>query len=188
MQFRNTQNTYGLVPQALHWSVVALVVLAWLLGSFDDALPKGAARDAGLFVHISAGLAVIALVALRLLWRLGDPPPPPERTILGDWADRAARLVHYLLYALVIAVPVVGIVLQFARGDALPVFGLFEIAPPFAPSRPFARSLKEVHEVLANGLIVLAGLHAAAALVHHWIFRDRTLTRMVPSGLRSGRS
>ena len=133
---------------------------------------------------ISAGLAILAVLVARLLWRLADPPPPPEPTVLGEWLDRAGRLAHYALYALLIAAPVAGIVLQFARGDALPLFGLSEIPSPWLADRAFARTVKEVHEVLANGLVILAGLHAAAALVHHWVFRDRTLVRMLPGSTR----
>jgi len=180
MQLRNSPMRYGAVPQILHWLVAVLVVVGWVLGTFGDELARGPARAAGLFVHISAGLAVIALMAMRLMWRVGDPPPPPERTPVGPWADHAARGVHYALYALLFAVPIAGIVAQFARGDALPIFGLFEIASPWPKDRAFASSAKEVHEVLANGLVILAAGHAAAALVHHWIFRDRTLVRMLP--------
>ena len=76
--------------------------------------------------------------------------------------------------------PVVGIILQFARGDALPLFGLGEIPSPWLANRPFARSVKEAHELLAHGMLALAALHAAAALFHHWALGDRTLTRMLP--------
>ena len=184
MRWRNTQDSYGLISQALHWGVVALVIIAWALATFDDVFPKGPARAAALFVHISAGLAVIAFVVVRLLWRIADPPPRPEKTPLGTWMDRAGQLAHYALYGLLIAVPVVGIVVQFVRGDALPLFGLSQISSPWPADRPFARSAKEVHEVLAHALVILAGLHAAAALVHHWIFRDRTLVRMLPGSSR----
>jgi cytochrome b561 len=157
-----------------------LVVLSWLLGLVGDDLPRGAVRDAGLFVHISAGLAVIALLVMRLLWRTVDSPPPAEATPLGAWGDRLARITHVALYALLIAVPTAGMVLQFARGNALPVFGLFEVASPWAANRAFARSVSEVHELLAHTLIIIAALHAGAALVHHSVFRDRTLARMLP--------
>ncbi len=176
MRLRNSPDGYGAIPQALHWLTVALVLLAWVLGQFDDALP----RASGLFVHISAGLAILALLVVRLGWRLADPPPPVEATALGVWLDRAGRLAHYALYALLIAAPLAGIVLQFARGDALPLFGLAEIASPWPRDRAFARSIKEVHEVLSNALVLLALLHAAAALVHHLFLRDRTLLRMLP--------
>ena len=184
MRFRNSPDGYGAIPQALHWLTVGLVVLAWATGEFDDALPKGAARATGLLVHESAGLAILGILVVRLLWRLADPPPPPEPTVLGKWLDRAGLLAHYALYALLIAAPVADIVLQFARGEPLQLFGLFEIASPWTANRPFARATKEVHEVLANGLVVFAGVHAAAALVHHWFFRDRTLVRMLPGSTR----
>ena len=177
---RNSAEGYGTASQTMHWITVALVILAWFLGQFDDIFPKGAARAAGLFVHISAGLTVLGILVLRLFWRIADPPPPIEHTILGAWLDWAGRLAHYLLYALLVAVPISGIVLQFARGDALPFFGLTEIASPWTRDRTFARSVKEIHEVTANALIILAALHAVAALVHHWVLRDRTLVRMLP--------
>ena len=100
---------------------------------------------------------------------------------MGKWLDPAARIAHYGLYVLLVAVPVVGIVLQFARGDALPLFGLAEIPSPWLEDRAFAHSVKEVHEVLAHALVILASMHAAAALIHHWIFRDRTLVQNAAS-------
>ena len=66
----------------------------------------------------------------------------------------------------------------------MPVFGLIDIASPWPADRAFSRSVREVHELLANALMVVAGIHAAAALAHHWIFRDRTLLRMLPSARR----
>lgn len=99
---------------------------------------------------------------------------------MGRWLDPAAGIAHYSLYALLFAVPVAGIVLQFARGDALPFFGLAEISSPWLKDPAFAHSVKEVHEILAHALVILATIHAGAALIHHWVFRDRTLVRMLP--------
>lgn len=96
------------------------------------------------------------------------------------WGNRAGRIAHVALYLLLVAVPIVGIILQFARGNALPIFGLYEIASPWATDRAFSNSVKEIHEVLANALVILAGLHALAALVHHWLLKDQTLERMLP--------
>jgi len=180
MRLHNSSDRYGAVPQALHWVVALLVLLAWSLGTFGDVLPQGSARATGLFIHISAGLAIAALVAVRLAWRLGDPPPPAEHAPLGVWVDRAARAAHWGLYALLVAVPVAGIALRLVHGDAVPVFGLFEIPSPWPLDRALTRSVKGIHELLADALMVLAGLHVAAALVHHWVFRDRTLLRMLP--------
>ena len=184
MHFRNSRDSYGAIAQFLHWLTVILVAIAWTLGTFDDVLPKGPARAVGLLVHISAGVAILVALAARLMWRMVDRPPQLELTTLGVWVDTAGRLAHYALYALLVAVPIAGIVLQFARGNALPLFGLAEIPSPWVADRTYARSVKEVHEVLANALVVLAALHAAAALVHHWVFRDRTLVRMLPGTRR----
>jgi cytochrome b561 len=179
MRLRNSAQGYGAVAVLLHWLTAAFVVLAWLLGTFGDVLPR-ASRAAGLSVHIAAGLAIIAFVALRLGWRLVDPPPPIETTRFGTWLGIAARVTHFALYALLIATPALGIALQFARGNALPIFGLAEIASPWIRDRAFASSTKELHETSANLLMMVAALHTAAALAHHWLWRDRTLGRMLP--------
>jgi cytochrome b561 len=180
MQLRNSPHHFGIVAISFHWLTVAIVILAWTLGTFGDELPKGPARLVGLFVHISAGVAILMLLGARAAWRVGDPPPPAERTLLRVWSDRTSRVAHYALYVLLAAVGIMGIVLQFARGGPLPIFGLFEIASPWPADRAIARSAKEVHEFLANALVILAALHATAALVHHWILRDQTLVRMLP--------
>jgi cytochrome b561 len=180
MQIFNSPQRYGVVVQAMHWSTVVLVVLAWVLGTFNDDLPRGAARDAGLFVHMSAGLLVMAILVLRLLWRALDVPPAPEKTAFGPWLDRASRLAHAVLYLLLIAVPAVGIAAQFARGRPLPLLGFGAIPSPWSADRTFAHSVTEVHEVLANALLAVAAVHAAAALAHHWVLGDRTLARMLP--------
>ena len=175
---------YASVPRFLHWLSVILVIVAWTLGTFGDDLPKGAARDTGLFVHISAGLVILMALVMRLAWRVAEPPPPPEPNEFGRWlgalADPAARLAHYTLYALLIAVPIAGIAAQFARGNALPLFGIAEIASPWLRDRAFAHNVTEIHEILANALVIVAIFHATAALLHHFVFRDNTLIRMLP--------
>ncbi len=180
MRIRNTAQGYGAIAMALHWAVVVLVLAAWLTGQLGDELPRGAARDAGLFAHMSLGLAIIGFVIARVFWGLSDPPPAPERSPLGVWGEWASKAVHLLMYLALIAAPVAGMVVQFARGQAVPIFGLFEIASRWPADRAFAHDVKEVHEVFANAMLALVGFHAGAALVHHYIFRNRTLLRMLP--------
>jgi cytochrome b561 len=179
MSSRNDAAGYGSVARTLHWAAVLVVTATWLLGTFIDDFPKSAERSV-LFIHMSLGLAIVALLLVRLGWRLADPPPAPAETAFGPWSDRLATLMQGLLYALLLAGPISGIVLEFARGQPVPVFGLFEIASPWARDRAFARSVKEVHEVLANALLILASLHALAALAHHYVLKDATLLRMLP--------
>ena len=177
MQIYNSSKGYGAIPQVAHWLTVVLVAVVWILGLFGDDLAKGAPRAAALFIHISA---VMALLVVRLAWNLANPPPDAEPTGLGVCADRLGQTAHYLLYGLLIAVPIAGLMLQFARGDALPIFGIADIASPWIRDRAFSRSVKEVHEILAHTLMIVAGFHAAAALFHHWVLRDRTLAKMLP--------
>lgn len=174
---------YSGVAQSLHWLTAFFVLIAWSLGEFDDVLPKGVARAAGLFVHISVGLAILVMLVVRVPWQVTHKQPP-ETTKFGAWmtiwTDPAARIAHYAMYLLLAAVPISGIVLQFARGNALPLFGLVEIASPWIADRAFASSVKEIHEILANALVILAMFHGLAALLHHFVFGDRTLVRMLP--------
>jgi cytochrome b561 len=180
MQFYNSPKRYGVGPMFLHWLTAVLVALAWTLGIFGDDIPRGEMRDLARFVHVSAGLIVIILLVARLVWRLADPPPPSEATPLGPWADRAGRLAHFALYALLAAVPIVGVVALFGEGKPLPLFGMFEVPSPWPKDKAFTELTEEIHEILANALLAVAALHTIAALTHHWAFRDRTLTRMLP--------
>ena len=127
-------------------------------------------------------MALVAAVGLAGGRAAAAPEPNEFGRWLGAFADPAARLAHYTLYALLIAVPIAGIVAQFARGNALPLFGIAEIPSPWIRDRAFAHNVTEIHEILANALVIVAGFHAAAALVHHFVFRDNTLIRMLPGG------
>jgi cytochrome b561 len=182
MQFRNSAERYGAIPKALHWTIAVLVIVAWVLGTLGEELPRGVVRVGSEFIHVSAGLAILALLVFRFAWRLGDSPPPLESTPFGRWGDYAANAGHWLLYVLLGAAVLSGIVAQFADSEALPVFGLFEIPSPWAKDHGLAEAVEEAHEILANALVIVAGLHTAAALAHHWLLRDRTLVRMLPGG------
>jgi cytochrome b561 len=180
-QIHDFGRRYNSTAQLLHWGSALLVGCAWVLGSFGDELPKGSIRELGEFLHVSAGQIIIALLLTRLVWRAINPPPPVEATRLGRWADNGGRIMHFVLYALIAAVPIAGVVTLFAGGDSLPLFGLGEIPSPWLKDKAFEHAAKEVHETLANALIILAMLHAGAAFAHHYYFKDRTLKRMLPS-------
>ncbi|GEP56785.1 cytochrome b [Reyranella soli] len=172
------QTSYGPVAKSLHWIAAVCVLLAWAIGNIGDEIPR-ASEATALTIHMWLGFAVLAILVLRLVARVASHPSS-DTTSFSPWLNYLATASHWLLYALMAAVPVVGIVLQFARGEALSVFGLLHIASPWLADRAFAHSLKEVHEFLANAMVIVAALHIAAALFHHFILRDRTLQRMLP--------
>lgn len=182
MQLANSKSHYGAVPQIVHWLTALFVVVGWLLGQFGDDLPKGSARAAGLFTHMTLGQCVFVLLIVRFAWRFADPPPPTEVTPLGSLVAWAAKLSHFTLYALLFAVPLLGITVQLTRGHPLPVLGLWQFDSPWPADRATARTILHWHHFLANALLILAGIHAAAALIHHYVWRDRTLARMLPQG------
>jgi cytochrome b561 len=179
MQLTNSPSRYGAVPQSVHWLTAVFVVVGWLIGQFGDVLPKGSARDTGLLVHMGLGQCVIVLLVFRVIWRLANPPPPPEKTPLGRLLEIVAQVSHVTLYALLITVPFLGIIVQLKRAGELPLFGLWPLPSPV--DRATSRTILSLHGTLADALLILAFVHASAALVlHHWIWRDRTLVRMLP--------
>ena len=180
---------YGPVAKTLHWVTVAFVIVAWTLGTFGDALAEGQPRDSGLLIHIWIGLTILVIAFVRIPWRVANPPPKVLSTEFGkwlvEWTDPISRVMHYVLYGLLVLVPLFGIALQFARGHSLPLFGLAEIPSPWVADKAFAHNLKETHEVLANLLVILAAFHMTAALAHHVVFNDNTLRRMLPRRRKS---
>ena len=182
MRWRNDAQGFGSTAKLLHWTAAACVLAAWLIGVVgDDPFPKSW-KGAILFAHVSFGLLVLATLFGRLGWRVASPAPAAIVTRFEPWMGVAALVAHVLLYALLLMVPLTGIVLQFARGQAVPLFGLYDIASPWVRDRAFARSVKEVHEIFAHALLILAALHVAAALIHHLVLKDDTLGRMLPGG------
>jgi cytochrome b561 len=184
MQLTNTKSRYGAIPQAVHWLTALFVFVGFLLGQFGDDLPKGPVRDLGFVAHMVLGQCVLLLLVLRLVWRFSNPPPLAEATPFGKLADIAAKVSHFLLYTLLIVVPFLGIIVQLKRGHDLPIFGLWDFASPWPADRAVAKWVLGLHAKLADTLLILAGIHSGAAILHHYVWRDRTLTRMLPgSGL-----
>ena len=180
MQLANSKARYGAVPQTLHLLTAIFVICGFLLGQFGDVFPKGPARELGLLVHMTLGQGVVALLLVRLLWRRLNPPPPPEATPLGRLIEIAAKASHFTLYGLLLVVPLFGAIVQLKRGNELPVFAVWQVQSPWPVDRNLARSILSLHGALADALLILAAVHSGAALVHHWIWRDRTLLRMLP--------
>lgn len=170
--------------QAIHWVTVALILIIYGLTYTEDFFARGTpARAAVWWLHISFGLVLIAAVAARIIARaLGEVPPPSAS--VSPVMHRASQAVHALLYLLLIVTPLVGIYLSFLRGNDVTLFGLFTIPDPLVVDKVAARPVQEIHEWLANAIIVVALLHAAAALWHHFVRKDDVLARMLPGGRR----
>ncbi|HWS77773.1 MAG TPA: cytochrome b [Thermomonas sp.] len=181
MPLKNTRDQWGSVSKALHWLVLALVLaMAWLGLTMGD-LPNGPGKIATYALHKSIGITLLALVVLRLLWRLYAGAPD---AIAGTTRtqDRIAAFVHWALYALLLAMPLSGWVLNSASGFPLQWFGLANLPAITGKDHDLHELAEGVHEWLFWAMVTLAVLHAAAAFQHHLFQRDATLARMLPRG------
>jgi len=180
MPWTNTPTHFGRAAQLFHWLTVMAVGVAWLIGQLRDEFPKGLARQEAGFIHTYAGELIATLLIVRLLWRMFDASPTAGSETKSKWAHYAVLSAHFFLYTLLAGAVVAGVATQFAKGNPISVFGLYEIASPWPKDKFFAHSLRELHEFIANCLIILAILHASAALIHHYILKDNTLNKMLP--------
>lgn len=171
--------SYDTVARACHWLTVALLLVIMPLGLVMGDLPRGALQDRFFVTHESLGLSLLALTALRLLWRLAHRPPPPSPD-LGPLERRAGAAVHALFYLLLLIVPVTGYLFVAFSGIALHYFGLVEVPALVAKAKPRADLALLVHASLQWAIYGLVALHVGAALYHHWR-GDAVLARMLPT-------
>ena len=177
--WRNTPVRYGAVAQLLHWTVVALVITQFVLGFTAADMPISMQRLVLLARHKSFGMTILALVILRLLWRLFSPAPPLPAS-MRPLQKAVAHLSHALLYALLIAMPIVGWVTSSASHLTVTWFGLFAFPNLVGPDPALAKLAKATHEAMAWTLLATASLHAFAAMWHHFVQKDGVLLRMLP--------
>jgi cytochrome b561 len=165
---------------ALHWITALLVAVLWTIVQTVDFPPNGPLRVDYRSLHIVLGIALGIVLLFRLTWRLSrrETIPPIDKGLLLV----AARMTHWALYVMLILAVGLGIATEWTRGDS--IFNLFRI-PVFDPgNRSLARLIHGWHALAANAILIVAGLHAAAALFHHFILRDATLRRMLPWKMR----
>ena len=180
MKWRNSPVRYGWLSAGLHWFMLILLIAVYASMELRDLYPKGSApREAMKTWHYMLGLTVLALAMLRLAVQLIGPVPAisPRST---KWMGASASMMKVALYLLMISMPLLGWLLLSAKGTPIPFFGL-HLAPLINENKALAELIKELHETVAAAGYFLIGAHAAAALYHHYLLRDDTLRRMLPS-------
>lgn len=173
--------SYDRVSIALHWTTALLVVANFGLAETWDwfAEPVTELMED---THMSLGVLLTAAVVARVIWRL--LPGHAVGAITSGWVRLASKSVHYLLYVLLAAQAMLGFAFRWGAGRPMEFFGTG--IPPLIGeiARADRRFLRELHEWNGWGIIIIAGLHAAAALYHHYVLKDRVLERMLPSVAR----
>lgn len=169
------RQVYDARTRWLHWAVGGLVIVLWVMAQGNMLLDKGPLRLAIWSVHVLLGFGLAGLLVARIGWRLtrGTHLLPVQRGLWGYVAIAA----HDLLYVLLIAVAVLGVMNVFGHG--FPLFGIWKF--PRFWDKPFQHFIAEWHGLIANTLAAAAALHAAAALWHHGVLKDGTLRRMWPA-------
>jgi cytochrome b561 len=174
-----TAEHYSRPAKLLHWLTAFAVILAVTFGISMTYVGQGPLQDRLFDLHRSTGALILALTGLRLLWRIFHAPPPLVEG-LPAWQMQAAVVMHWALYALLFAVPLIGWAGTSAYGAQIMVYGLFELPPILAENEPLSKILLTTHVVVAFTLVTLLIGHIGAALYHHFVVRDATLQRMLP--------
>ncbi|WP_045442817.1 cytochrome b561 [Citrobacter sp. S-77] len=170
-------NKYSGLQIGIHWLVFLLVIATYCAMELRGFAPRSY-RPWFNMVHVSCGITILVLMVARLLVRLKYPAPPivpkPKPMMTG-----MAHLGHLIIYLLFIVLPVIGLVMLYNRGNPWIAFG---IVMPHAAEANFdmVDMLKSWHVTLAKLGYFVIGLHAAAALMHHYFWKDNTLLRMMP--------
>ena len=169
---------FGTLTIALHWFMLLLLAAVYACIELRVLWPRGSdPRELIKTWHFMLGLSVLALVFIRIAARLagGTPPIVPAPPL---WQHRIAQATHGLLYLLMIGMPIGGWLILSAEGDPVPFFGL-ELPALVSPDKALAEQIEEIHETVGTIGYWLIGLHALAALYHHYVKRDNTLRRML---------
>ncbi len=179
MHLLSTRFRYGTVAQALHWLTAVLVIAAYFLGpGGSEQRVYSSAADFTRQIHETLGVTVFALVFVRLLWSAMDSAP--EDPPMKPWMRYSAKLVHVVLYALLIATPLSAIVGAWLEGHPLTLWGFGNIDPLLPPVHDLGLSVAALHPILGDVILWVAGIHAVAALFHHFFLRDSVLLSMLP--------
>jgi len=168
---------YDPLTKILHWLVFLLVAAQYAVGELMPHIGRKTADEGLVAWHISLGAAVMVAVAIALIWRIAHPVA--HAADIPRWQQRLAGIVHWSLYPLILVMTVLGWAATNFRGWPVKLFGILPLPALAAKGDAWAHTAGDLHTALVNVLLALVGLHAAAALYHHFFARDQILTRML---------
>ena len=170
---------YTTTAITLHWLIGAMILISFAVGFYMSGLKLSPEKLKLYNWHKWEGVTIFILVLIRCGWRLFHaPPPPPAR--MAAWQRHASNATHYLLYALMIVIPVSGWLMSSAKGFQTVYFGVIPLPDLIDKSKELGDTLTLVHKTLNYTMIAIAILHAAAALKHHFVDKDEVLRQMLP--------
>jgi len=177
----STRTDYTRTAKFLHWLILILLIGQFAVAWTMPHMGRNTQPDTLINLHFSLGVLILVVAVVRLGWRVSHGEPNPLDGI-PPWQVQSARAVHWLLYLLLLAIPILGWINASWRGLPVVMFGL-ELPKLIATRAPGWAWTGDVHGLLANYvLLTLVGLHVAAALYHYFVRRDGVLQRMLPDG------
>lgn len=175
----DTAAAYTGTAKTLHWLIVVLLIAQFIFAWTMPHIGRNTPVSTLIGLHFTFGVIILGVAAVRLLFRLVRGAPAPEAGIPG-WQETSSQIVHWLLYALLFAVPLLGWINASWRGMPVALLG-FELPQLVGTRAAGWQWTGDVHGLLANYVMLgLVGLHVAAALYHHFVMRDGVLRRMLP--------
>lgn len=178
MKWGNSANRWGRLSRLFHWFTAVGVFFMFAVGLTMINMRLSPMKLEMFIIHKSTGMLILGFVVLRIIWRLLNPAPRPS----GHLSVSQRKLVfigQLLMYALLLAIPISGWVINSAANFPLKWFGFFEIPPITDPSIVIEDYAKTAHFVFICMLGTLIVMHITAALHHHWIKRNDILKRML---------
>jgi len=170
--------SYSSTAMVFHWLMALGLIANFAFGTYMHDLPLSPQKLQYYSWHKWAGMSLLGLVTLRLVWRL--VVRPPALLPAPAWQQKVAHGLHWLLYILMFAIPLSGWMMSSASGFPVVLFGVWQLPDLVPKDKPLFEVLKDAHEALNTGLLVLVIVHVGAALKHHLVDRDGTLRRMLP--------
>jgi cytochrome b561 len=173
---------YDGIARTLHWLIVLLIVAQFLLGWTMPDIHRDTVPDGLIAWHLKVGATIVAVMVLRVLWRISHRSPPED---LPRAVAMLSRATHVLLYVVLVSVPVLGWINASSRGWTVALPGGVPLPALSAKGASFGHAMGDVHGALAWVLLVLIAVHILAALFHHFVLKDNVMHRMVPWTARS---
>ncbi len=168
---------YTTTAKTLHWLILALLIAQFITAWTMPHIGRNTPVTTLISLHFTFGIVILAVAIVRLGWRFTHGEPAPEDGV-PPWQTASARVLHWLLYLLLFAIPVLGWINASWRGMPIVMFGL-ELPQLIATRKPGWGWTGDVHGLLANyGMLTLVGLHVLAGLYHYFVRRDRVMQRM----------
>ena len=174
---------YTPLAKLFHWLLAVAIVGVFCVGVYMDGLPFSPQKLKLINWHKWAGMSILILSVLRLLWRLTHRPPELPAKVLSTmpgWQRVAHHGAHGLMYVLFFAVPLIGWAYSSAAGFPIVLFGMLPLPDLLSVNKELAEAIKPLHKLSAYALAALVVVHVAAVIKHQFIDRDGLLTRMLP--------